>query len=313
MSNLSTKTSNEFYLKAVSGSLKGTVFRLSSKEIFIGRDSSNHISIPDDGKISRRHARFILSKGSYYIQNLATKNFIKVNNERVPQAELKNNFLLSVGSQTFKFVSVDKQAVKDAHKQGQSSTSKNTQSYHSQQRNKKIIYGFVGALAILCGFLATADPHKAEKEAIREIATTEKILERVKDAQVNNDGLIEKIEKSGKSSAEYQSANSFYIKGFRAFQRGLYSVALSNFETCLSLYPDHKLAKRYTQLSKNRSEELITLNINQGLVNMERGKYDFCQSAFRNVMASINDKTDPRFSEARVNYNKCKILQRSQY
>jgi len=314
MSNLSTKTSNEFYLKVVSGSLKGTVFRLNSKEIFIGRDSSNHISIPDDGKISRRHARFILNKGSYYIQNLAANNFIKVNNEKVPQAELKNNFILTVGTQTFKFISFDKQMAQEAQKQqGGPSSAGNTQSYHAKQKNKKMIYGFVGILLVLGGYLFTADPLKVEKAALREIATTEKILERVKESQVNNDELIEKIEKSGKGSSEYKSANAFYIKGFRAFQRGLYSRALSNFETCLSLYPDHKLAKRYTQLSKNRSEELITLNINQGLVNMQRGKYDFCQSAFRNVMASINDKTDPRFSEAKVNYNKCKLLQRSQY
>jgi pSer/pThr/pTyr-binding forkhead associated (FHA) protein len=85
MSVPALQSSNEFYLKAVSGGLKGTVFRLSSKEIFIGRDSSNHISIPDDVKISRRHARFILNKDAYHIQNLSANNFIKVNNEKVMQ------------------------------------------------------------------------------------------------------------------------------------------------------------------------------------------------------------------------------------
>lgn len=92
MSNIvSSETSYEFYLKAITGKLKGTVFRLSSNEIFIGRDSSNHISIAEDSKMSRRHARLILNKGSYYAQNLSSKNFIKINNEKVPQAELKNN------------------------------------------------------------------------------------------------------------------------------------------------------------------------------------------------------------------------------
>jgi pSer/pThr/pTyr-binding forkhead associated (FHA) protein len=315
MSNLALETSKEFYLKALTGGLKGTVFRLSSDEILIGRDPTNHISIPDDGKISRRHARLILNKGSYYIQNLAAKNFIKVNNEKVPQAELKNNYILSIGEQTFKFISVSKDlAAAAAKNKGQrSSSSSNTQNYHSQQKNKKMIYGFVGVLAVLGGYLAMSDPYKVEREAIREIATTEKILERVEASKIDNEDLIEKIEKSGTTSKEYKDAHAFYIKGFRAFQRGLYSTALSNFETCLSLYPEHSLAQRYTELSKNRSEELITFNINQGLANMEKGKFDFCQSSFQNVMASINDKTDPRFSEAKQNLNKCKLLQRSKY
>jgi len=311
MSNMTRKTSQEFYLKAVTGGLKGTVFRLSSKEILIGRDASNHISIKDDGKMSRKHARLILNKGNYYIQNLSSSNFIKVNNERVPQAELKNNYILTIGQQTFKFVSVDQAA---ATTQAKQSVSQNkTSRYHAQEKNKKVIYAFVGGLAIMAFYLFLADPHKEEKEAIREIATTEKILEQVESIKTENDSLLEEIELSGKTSSEYKAAHSFYVKGFRAFQRGLYSQALSNFETCLSLYPRHVLAQRYTQLSKNRSEELITLNINQGLTNMEKGKYDFCQSAFKNVMASINDKTDPRFNEAQANLNKCKLLQRSRY
>lgn len=313
MSQIALKTSNEFYLKALTGGLKGTVFRLSSNEIFIGRDASNHIAIPDDGKISRRHARLILNKQKYYIQNLAAKNFIKVNNEKVPQAELHNNYILTIGEQTFKFISINKDMAAAASKNPAAASTSSTQNYHSQQKNKKMIFGFVGVLFILAAYVFMSDPHKVEKEAIREIATTEKILERVEATKADNDGLIEKIEKSGTTSSDYKAAHAFYIKGFRDFQSGLYSTALSNFETCLSLYPDHALAKRYSQLAENRSEELITFNINQGLANMDKGKYDFCQASFQNVMASINDKTDPRFSEAETNLNKCKLLQRSNY
>jgi len=314
MSKLALQTSNEFYLKALTGGLKGTVFRLSSSEILVGRDASNHIAIPTDGKISRRHARLILNKGNYYVQNLSANNFIKVNNEKVSQAELKNNSILTVGEQSFKFISVTKDMAAAVSAKGHGSkVSGSANAYHSHQKNKKMVMGFAGLLAVLAGYMFLSDPHKVEREAIREIATTEKILERVEATKKDNDVLIEKIEKSGKTSSEYKAAHSFYIKGFRAFQRGLYSTALSNFETCLSLYPEHSLAKRYTELSKNRSEELITFNINQGLSNMEQGKYDFCQSSFQNVMASINDKTDPRFSEAKENLNRCKLLQRSKY
>lgn len=316
MSNLAVKNSNEFYLKAVSGGLKGTVFRLSSNEILIGRDSSNHISIPDDGKMSRRHARLILNKGSYYVQNLSPKNFIKINNEQVPQAELKNNFIFSIGSQSFKFISVSKEAALsvDSIQENPSSQSiPNTQKYHAQQKNKKALYAFMGLLVALGGYMSMSDPHQAERASIRDIATTEKILERVEASKVQNEELLEKISSSGTTSKEYKAAHAFYIKGFRDFQKGLYATALSSFETCLSLYPGHQLAKRYSEVAKNRSEELIALNINQGRDNLENGKYDFCQSSFRNVMSAINDKTDPRFEDAKQNLNKCRLLQRSRY
>jgi pSer/pThr/pTyr-binding forkhead associated (FHA) protein len=316
MSNLTINTSHEFYLKAVSGGLKGTVFRLSSQEIFIGRDPSNHISIPDDGKMSRRHARLILNKGKYYIQNLSSKNFIKINNEKAPQAELKNNYVLSVGSQSFKFISVAKEgALATASNTADDNAFKapDPKVYHAQQKNKKILYAVVGMLVVLGGFLSLSDPHKAEKDSLRDIATTEKILERVEASKKENEDLLDKIAASGTDSKEYRRAHSFYIKGFRDFQKGLYSTALSSFETCLSLYPGHQLAKRYSEVAKNRSEELIAFNINQGRANLENGKYDFCQSSFKNVMSSINDKTDPRFEEAKQNFNKCRLLQRSRY
>lgn len=316
MSNLAIKNSNEFYLKAVTGGLKGTVFRLSSNEILIGRDASNHISIPDDGKMSRRHARLILSKGNYYVQNLSPKNFIKVNNEKIPQAELKNNSILSIGSQSFQFISVSKEAALSASSNKENNNNHSipsTQKYHSQQKNKKAIYAFMLVLVALGGYVYLSDPHQAERASIRDIATTEKILERVKASKVQNEELLDKIAASGTTSKEYRAAHAFYIKGFRAFQKGLYSTALSSFETCLSLYPGHQLAKRYSEVAKNRAEELIAYNISQGRDNLENGKYDFCQSSFKNVMAAINDKTDPRFEDAQQNLNKCRLLQRSRY
>lgn len=307
MSNLTLQSTNEFYLKAISGKLKGTVFRLSSNEISIGRDPSNHISVPEDTKLSRKHARLILNDGKYFVQNLSSKNFIRINNEQVSQSELKNNYIFSLGDQSFKFISVAKNA--SGQKFGSPSPAKQA----SRESNKNITY--VAAILIMAaaGYMYLLDPHQKEKKSLREIATTEKILNRVEKNTATNAEILKEIQDSGRNTKAYKDAHAFYIKGFRDFQKGLYSSALSSFETCLSLYPSHQLARRYSELASNRTEELIAFNMNQGMNNMRNGKNDFCISSFRNVMSQVNDVTDTRYIEAKQLMTKCKILKRSKY
>lgn len=314
MSNLALQTSDEFYLKAITGKLKGTVFRLSSNEIFIGRDSSNHISIADDSKLSRRHARLILNKGEYYVQNLSSKNFIKINNEKISQSVLKNNYIFTIGNQSFKFISVPKGD--NAPQSGGTDTPHSYEQVTYDQKaksNKNILYAVTGILIAAGIYIFTADPHAVAKKSLREIATTEKIMERVEKNRAESEKLIEEVENSGRNTKEYESAHAFYIKGFRDFQKGLYAQSLSAFETCLAIYPSHQLARRYSELAENRQEELIAFNISQGMANLSNGKYDFCISSFRNVLSGINDKTDARYLEAKELLNKCKLLQRSKY
>ena len=138
-------------------------------------------------------------------------------------------------------------------------------------------------------------------------------LHRVEQNTTTNTEILQEIEDSGKNTKEYESAHAFYIKGFREFQKGLYPQALSSFETCLSLYPSHKLARRYSEIATNRTEEMIAFNMKQGLTNMQNGKNDFCIASFKNAMSRINDKTDTRYIEAKQLMTKCKILKRSKY
>lgn len=312
------KNSSEFYLKALSGKLKGTVFRLSSKEIFIGRDPSNHIAIPNDPKLSRKHARFILNNGKYYIQNISSSNFIKINNEKVSQAELKNNFVLNIGEQSFKFISVGASTLATASARGGAKKSSRPQkpSLQAQDKAKKnrvILYVVVGLIGLSALYITFNDPVQKEKQKLREIATTESILESIEKETKKNEELLEENEQAPEASETYKKAHRFYIKGFRDFQKGLYSLALSSFETCLSIYPEHLLARRYNELAKNRLEELIVLNMNQGKVNLENGKYGFCLSSFKNAMAQINDKTDARYKEAKALYKRCELLKSRGY
>ncbi len=309
MSNLALHTLNEFYIKVIAGQLKGTVFRLNSSEIFIGRDPTNHICIPEDLKLSRKHARLILNEGQYYIQNLSSKNFIKINNENISQSQLKNNYIFTVGSQTFKFIAV----LKNQNKALNTHNTAKVFNFKMAKNNKNIFYV---ALALFIGlglYTFTFDPLRKEKKDLREIATTEKILERVEKSKTEVDEFIQGLKSSGHNTKEYKSAHSFYIKGFRDFQKGLYAQALSSFDTCLSIYPPHRLARRYSELATNRLEELIAFNMSQGVVNMENGKNNFCISSFKNVISQINDKTDVRYIEAKQLLKKCKLLKRSKY
>lgn len=298
-------TNKEFYLKSIAGKNKGSVFRLTSNEIYVGRDPSNHISIPTDRSLSRKHARFILHNGKFYVQNLSARNFVKVNNEKVKQAELVNNSVVSIGEQSFKFIAA-------AANQQKTEKPKTTKKYHAQEQQKKILA--VGAVVFLVLGYFYLNPDTSEKKLReREIATTEKIFEDIEKATIETNKLVDQRENSTKNSKEYKEAQKFYIKGFRDFQKGLYSSAMDSFETSLAMMPKHQLARRYSELSKNRLEELVAYNINEGKSHLENSKYNFCIASFQNAISQMRDKTDPRIQEAKVLLKKCKTLNRSKY
>ncbi len=328
---IQSQPAKEYYLKALSGSLKSTVYRLTKKEIFIGRDASNHIVINDDAKVSRRHARLVFHKNQYYIQNLATNNFITLNGEKVKQGVLFNNCVLVIGAQSFKLVITEstpaKQnpnhlaAVKDeSNSQISSQVNYSSQSYSNQNTkkvdqssNKKVLFIIIGGLLALVIASSFLDSKPQIKKSQEEIETNEKILERIKKSQATIDAYKKSLDAKGANSKDYKRSKEFYIKGFRDFQKSQYSSAIGSFEVSLVHNPENIEAKRYLELSKRRAEELIEYHMNQGRAHKENFKFDFCISSFKNVMIQLNDKSDNRYAEAKKLLKECMLLQRSKY
>lgn len=299
---------NDYYIKALSGEFKGKVFKLTSNEIFIGRDKSNHISISSDIKVSRRHARFIKSKGKLFIQDISSNNFIKVNNEVKKESALQNGFTVTVGQQNFKII-LDTKTAKPSQ---ENSTKKKPAGMTPKQKNMALA-GVTVLVALLFLSKFTQKEVKDKTLNMRDIATSEVLDERISEQTKGLEKIEEELTQSEKSNPDYISANKFYLKGFREFQKGIYSSSVSSFETALALYPEHRLARRYKNIAENRLDELIDLQITQGRIYLDNGQYDYCISAYQNALSSSYKKEDKRYIEAKVGLDRCKTLRRSKY
>lgn len=296
------------YIKALTGEYKGKVFKLTSNEIYIGREKSNHISIATDIKVSRKHARFIKSKGKLYIQDISPNNYIKVNNEVKKKSVLHNGFTVTVGEQIFKVILDNKTP------NAFPNTDNQIKSKSFLEKNKNFA---VGGAFVLVGLLFLSNFTKKEIKNktlnLRDIATSDALDERINQKTKDLEKIEEELSVSEKSNPQYISANKHYLRGFREFQKGIYSAAVSSFETALSLYPEHHLARRYRNLAETRLDELIDLQITQGRVYLDNAQYDYCISAYQNAMYSSYKKGDKRYIEAKLGLSRCEKLKRSQY
>lgn len=93
-------------LVVVSGSLLGTIFRLDSEAISIGRDAVNVIAVNDAG-VSRRHAMLERQGDRVVVRDLGSKNGTYVNDIEIRERELTDGDLLHVGHGTYKFLAGD--------------------------------------------------------------------------------------------------------------------------------------------------------------------------------------------------------------
>ncbi|MFH0976019.1 MAG: FHA domain-containing protein [Spirochaetota bacterium] len=93
------KINDEIKTKAISIKFKERSVDVV-KNIYIGRNEANAISIKDDPLISRKHALIEHVKGCYYISDLCSTNGTYVNNHPVPKdqkIELKSGDVIRIG------------------------------------------------------------------------------------------------------------------------------------------------------------------------------------------------------------------------
>ncbi len=89
-------------LEAVSGPLKGKLFRLSKDEVSIGRDPSNEISLLD-GLVSRRHCVIHKEGEGFRLQDLESRNNTFVSGVPVRDRVLAHGDEIRIGNSIFIF------------------------------------------------------------------------------------------------------------------------------------------------------------------------------------------------------------------
>jgi hypothetical protein len=89
-----------FRLKVRSGPNAGETYPLEKEEIWIGREPSNDVIIPDP-EVSRRHARLVLRGGGYAIEDLGSTNGTLVNGELIAGLRLlRHGDVIELGEHT---------------------------------------------------------------------------------------------------------------------------------------------------------------------------------------------------------------------
>lgn len=92
----SSRASARAMLTVVAGGDAGRVVSLNSDETVIGRGSSCHLMLPDEG-VSRKHASVRRRGGAYYLADLASKNGTYIEDERIVIREITPDVAFRLG------------------------------------------------------------------------------------------------------------------------------------------------------------------------------------------------------------------------
>ncbi len=294
-----------FFLKINKGHEKGAVFQISSSEVMIGRDPSNHIQLKNDSKISRHHVRLIFKNDRYTVQDITKNNFIYVNGIKVKQFDLKNNELIQIGDHVLQFVETDINS-----KTNSAMPNSNQAPQNNRLRLILILIVLMGS-----GYYFTTPAPKIDVNTIKADAfdNATKSERRIDSIENSIKELDEKFKDSVYFTENGRNAQAIFIQGKRDFDRGQFFYARDAFGAVLSIEPSHAEARRLLRLSQQFSDDLLEKQFTEGLASKESGRFDFCKSSMKNIMNLINDPANSRYREAKKILIECELKKRGNF
>jgi pSer/pThr/pTyr-binding forkhead associated (FHA) protein len=311
-SDLSTNTvvqtisDRRYFLKINKGAEKGSVFQISSNEVLIGRDPSNHIQLKNDSKVSRHHVRLLFTDQKYFIQDITKNNFIIINGIKVKQAELKNNEVIQIGDHVLQFI--------ETEAKNKNTVFKNNLPNSAQQPNRLRLI-LILAILMGAGYYLTQPTIKRETNLVKvdTFDSESKSERRISTVEDNIKALDQKFKDSIYFTENGKNAQSIFIQGKRDFDRGQFFYARSAFSAVLSLEPTHAEARRMLRLSDQFADDLLEKQFKEGLASRDASRFDMCKSAMTNIMNLLNDPANPRYREAKQILIECDLKKRGNF
>lgn len=84
-------------VEILTGSQKGVVRVFTQDEITIGRSSENDLALVDDVKVSRHHARILMTPEGFEIENMTDKNILFVDGIPTQREKIRNTHRVMLG------------------------------------------------------------------------------------------------------------------------------------------------------------------------------------------------------------------------
>jgi hypothetical protein len=134
--------------------------------------------------------------------------------------------------------------------------------------------------------------------------SSETVDAHAKEKHLMEDGRIERL---------YESAQSYYVKGFRDYRNGQYSRAIMSFQAALSFDPSHVLARKYLNQSIKRHSEIVQFNRDQARRYRQNNNYRLCRASAQQVMIQRKDQNDPQYKDAKGLFDDCDTLSRGRF
>lgn len=301
----------------ISGPMKGTVRLMNAPVFVVGRSPECELVLINDPKVSRRHAQIESNGYGCDVISLNDKNPVLVNGKPRERATLADGDVVSFGETE---VQVNMTSTGGGSQiaivpdmplaypgingspapkpRGRPRTPKKAQSNYMRW----IMYGGVALLAYF--ILSPSKPKKPEVQ----MRTEQMVQAEVDKAAGDRDRAEAENVKRVDSSMNGRQAQENYVRGFRDYKKGQFERALTSFQACLALNPEHVLCNRYFRLSQRKFDDLVQYQFTLGRKYKEQNQFRACRSSFRNVMVMIKDANSAIYQEAKVNYEACDAL-----
>lgn len=176
-----------------------------------------------------------------------------------------------------------------------------------------VVIGLI-AVVFIVGIVFFADDGQKNKKV-----TPLKSMEQINAELRESTDVVEQYKKEkriledGRMDRQYESAQAYYIKGFRDYRQGQYARAIMSLQAALSFDPGHILARKYLNQSIKKHSELVQFNLDQARRYRKKNNFRLCRASAQQVMTHRKDQTDQQYKDAKVLFEECDTLSKGRF